>query len=64
MFRAQRSQLINLSPSQLLPTAKHLIKKQYQNLLLEVKAWEKILKFRRDKISQGSRGREDVIDGI
>lgn len=55
---------MNLSPSQLLPTAKHLIKKQYQNLLLEVKAWEKILKFRRDKISQGSRGREDVIDGI
>lgn len=55
---------MNLSLSQLLPTAKHLIKQLYQNLLLELKAWEGILNLRGEKISQGSRGRGDGIDGI
>lgn len=55
---------MNLSLSQLLPTAKHLTKQLYQNLLLELKAWEGILNLRGEKISQGSRGRGDGIDGI
>lgn len=53
---------MNLSPSQLLLTAKHLIK--HQNLLLEVKTWEGILNLRSVKISQGSRGRGHGMDGI
>lgn len=55
---------MNLSPSQLLPTAKHLIKQKYQNLLLVVKTWEEILNLRSEKISQRSRGRGDGIDVI